>query len=347
VRDVLKKFQQFLLANQPLALIRVIETWGSSPRPPGSMMIVTTDMHVEGSVSAGCVENEIAHAAREIIDSGECKLMEFGVSDETAWSVGLSCGGKLKILMEAIRPAQFSDSERLLWNQLFESVRQNQPCLLVTLIENTRTRHLLYNETDRWIGASDFLSDAIAERALRHFREKKSEMSQSEGKFVFYHYFPRQPLLIVIGGTHIAVHLIPLAKQMEFKTIVIDPRAVFARPERFPIPPDEIIPDWPANALPTFSLNDETYTVVLTHDPKVDDEALQILLKNPVRYIGVLGSRKTHARRLERLKEMGFEERDLAQIHGPVGLPLGGKSPQEIALSIMAEIIQIKNNTPQ
>lgn len=164
------------------------------------------------------------------------------------------------------------------------------------------------------------------------------------GAAVFVQVFARRDRLLVVGAGHIAIHLVPFAQALDFAVTVIDPRQVFARAERFLVPPDELVASWPREALAHRELGDDTYAVLLTHDPKIDDEALGVLLRSDVRYIGALGSRKTHAERRERLAEAGFAEEVIGRVRGPVGLDIGAKSPAEIALSIMAEVVAVRRD---
>ena len=149
--------------------------------------------------------------------------------------------------------------------------------------------------------------------------------------------------MIIIGAAHITVDLVQLANMYGFETIVIDPRGIFSNKTQFTLPPDKIFEQYPSEVLGNYQLDAYTYAVVLSHDPKIDDNALHILLRSKVGYIGALGSRKTQAKRVARLQEAGFSEEEIGKIHSPVGVSINAKTPKEIALSIMAEVIQVKN----
>jgi xanthine dehydrogenase accessory factor len=182
-----------------------------------------------------------------------------------------------------------------------------------------------------------------AERLAREaYDQREPEVVELAGGEVFVQVFPRRDQLLIIGAGHITIPLVQYAAALDFETVVVDPRKVFASTERFPVAPDHLIPEWPQEALARRSLNEDTYALLLTHDPKIDDPALLLLLKSPVRYIGALGSRRTHAKRCGRLREAGFDEAAISRIKGPAGLDIGAESPAEMALSMIAEAIAAK-----
>lgn len=309
-------------------------------------MAIREDMQIAGSVSSGCVENDVIEAALDTIKTGKSKILEFGVSDDKAWSVGLSCGGTIKVFVEK-HPA-FSENlqEQQIWNKLTHAIDENKPCILLknlSALANQPHRHLLVYPDGGHHGSWGELTSQAKEIALRLYGERKSETVQIGENKIFIQVFSRKPKLIIIGGSHISIPLVKFARELEFETIVIDPRKVFTSPARFPIRPDKIISEWPQNVLPNIDLNEDTYAVLLTHDPKIDDEALKILLPSNVAYIGALGSKKTHAKRCARLREAGFSDEQIARIVGPVGLAINASSPAEIALSIIGQIIETKN----
>lgn len=288
----------FLAANQDqrLAIAIVVETWGSSPRPVGSMMAVTSDGRIAGSVSGGCVEGAVIETALRVIHSGLAEELEFKeLSPEDVWAVGLSCGGRIKVLV----------------------VPGDHPAMI---------------EARKRASARKPFSLQIDGTAVSVSEDPASGLS-----------YPAPERLLVIGGVHIAVPLLSMARDLGFETILIEPRSSFADAARFPVPPDRVFAAWPSAVLgQEFQVDASTYAVLLTHDPKIDDQALHILLRSDAAYIGCLGSRTTQAQRRARLAEEGFTEAEVARIHGPVGLAIGAKTPAEIALSIMAEIVQTR-----
>lgn len=343
MRDIFETISHWVSGNKPFALATVIRTWGSSPRGVGSMMAVSGESEVAGSVSGGCIEGAVIEEALKALHSGVPRRLSFGVSDETAWSMGLSCGGKIEVFVEKHLAFTGEAMERRIWHSLEQALRRNDPAILLTHLGAEKSRHLLFFPDGSQVGDWGDMNRAAGEQALQNYRARRSEALQIEAEPVFVQVFPRKDRLIVIGAGHICIPLLKFARELDFETIVIDPRKTFAAVERFPEPPDQLFCSWPDEVLSRIELNGDTRAVLLTHDPKIDDPALHILLKSEVAYVGALGSRKTHEKRCQRLEEAGFSVETIARIRGPVGLDIGAAAPAEIALSIMAEIVQIKN----
>jgi xanthine dehydrogenase accessory factor len=344
--DILTEINRWIEEDRPFALATVIQTWGSSPRGAGSAMAIREDMQIAGSVSSGCVENEVIEAALDTIKTGKPKILEFGVSDDKAWSVGLSCGGTIKVFVEKHPAFSMNPAEQEIWNRLTHAIEKNKPCILLKNLsasEGTFDRHLLVFSDGSYVGDWGELTFQAREAALRAYDERRSETVEIKKQEIFAQVFRRKPKLIIIGGSHVAVELVKFSSQLGFEATIIDPRKVFTSTERFPVQPQKIISEWPEKVLPDLDANEDTYAVLLTHDPKIDDEALRVLLPSNVAYIGALGSKKTHAKRCARLEEAGFSEAQIARIFGPIGLDINASSPAEIALSIMGEIIKTKN----
>jgi xanthine dehydrogenase accessory factor len=318
--DVLSAALRFQREGHGVAIATVVETWGSSPRPAGSQLVVRDDALFLGSVSGGCVEGRVVEEALEVIESDEPRLLDFGVSNEDAWDVGLACGGRVEIFVESLA------SNVELVRRLVEAIEQEEPRVAVTNLESGAMQILELGEGD-----DDEERHRVAE-ALR------SDRCQRHGDLFFRPYNP--PLrLIVVGAVHVTQALVVMARELGYDVTVIDPRPAFGNPERFP--GVALSNDWPDEALAALSPDHRTAIVTFTHDPKIDDPALVAALATPAFYVGALGSRKTHASRRERLLAEGLSEADVARIHGPIGLPLGGRSPAEIALSTLAEITQV------
>ena len=340
MRYIWNELEEWTQKGKVFALARVIQTWGSSPRSAGSAMLVGTDMEVAGSVSGGCIEGAVIEEARQVIEQGEARRLTYGVEDETAWSVGLSCGGEVSVWVERHLAFAETAATRDVWQALRQAVRGNRPTILLTPLEQGERGHLLVDlEEDEIVGDWGDLADAAFEKARDAYVRRQNEIVELAGRDVFVQVFPRRDQLLIVGAGHIAIPLVQFAQALEFETTVVDPRRVFATEERFPVAPDRLVAQWPEAALGDMELNDDTYAVLLTHDPKIDDQALHLLLGAPLRYIGALGSRKTHAKRCERLCEAGFGEAEIGRIKGPVGLDIRAKSPAEIALSIAAEMV--------
>ncbi|MBN1286577.1 MAG: XdhC family protein [Anaerolineae bacterium] len=329
--------------QESIALATVVETWRSSPRPVGAKLATTLSGKVAGSVSAGCVEGAIIETSYQVIRSGVPRLLTFGVTDDDAWGVGLTCGGTIKVFVE---PAQAFDG---IYTPLMEALEARRPFVIVTVLDGIEPllNHKCIFFPDGHSAGDLALLDAdlrrVKDAALAQLdREEGGEFALEDGAHFFLDVYPPVPRLVVVGAVHIAEKLIAMANLLGFDTILIDPRKTFATEERFPHV-QTLIQEWPQKALPRISLDRFAYVVSLTHDPKFDDPTLQIALGSDARYVGVLGSRRSHAMRLERLREAGLDEAQLARIHAPIGLPLGERSPAEIAVSILAEIIQVRS----
>jgi xanthine dehydrogenase accessory factor len=290
-------------------------------------MGVREDGAVVGSVSGGCVESAVIQAGLECLASGSPRLLDFGaLSDESVWEVGLSCGGRIQVWVDP------DPMRRLVWRKIVSQINCDQSAALITRVE----------PFDQWADPTDVGPASLVDPVEQAIQSGQSTEFEADGHRFFVQVFPLRERLVIVGAVHIAIPLVKFAKELGFQTIVIDPRPQLATPERFAVEPDTIIPMWPEKALAGINLTEESYCVVLTHDPKIDDVALAAFLRSPARYIGALGSRVTQEKRRRELLSQGFTENDLARIHGPVGLDIGARSPEEIALSIMAEIVQVR-----
>lgn len=302
-------------AGAGAVLATVVETWGSAPRPVGSQLAISGQGEIAGSVSGGCVEGAVVVEALEALEQGGARLLAFGVSDDDAFAVGLACGGRIRVLVE---PVGAGDLPEDILSALAEARAERQQ---VAYVVNTR------DWSRRLIGA-----DAFPDR----FRLDRSGFEDDGETFVAIHNPPLR--MVVVGGVHIAQPLMQMARLAGYDAVLVDPREAFASPARFP--GEVLIHDWPDAALAAQRLDARTAVVTLTHDPKLDDPAIVVALGSPVFYLGALGSPRTHGKRVERLREQGFAEAEIARIHAPVGLDIGARSPAEIALSVMAEITQ-------
>lgn len=301
-------------AGRRTALATVVETWGSAPRRIGAQLVIDEDARMEGSVSGGCVEGAVVVEALEALDDGQPRLLEFGVSDGDAFAVGLACGGTIRVLVEPVGPA-------LPEEMLAELVRARSERRPVAYVVETMTG-------TRRLEAEGFES---------RFRMDRSGFEEDGQTFVAIHNPPLR--LIVVGAVHIAQHLVPMARTIGYDPVVVDPRASFASPERFP--GTQLLHDWPDEAVEALGLDTRSALCLLTHDPKIDDPALEAGLRSGAFYIGALGSKRTHGKRLERMQDAGFSEADCARIHGPIGLDIGAASPAEIAVAVLAEMTRV------
>jgi xanthine dehydrogenase accessory factor len=302
MREVLGELEQWTREGEDIALATVVETWGSSPRPLGSKMVVTRSGKMAGSVSNGCIEGAVFDEAQKVLQSGKPKLAAFGVADDVAFEVGLACGGHIEVFVQPLAPAH---------KQLIAMLGRNEAATLRT--------NLVTGDVELTKGAPS-----------------GSELARRDGDD-FIEPVRRPAHLVIIGAIHIAIPLHRLAKLMGYRVTVVDARSKFATKERFP-EADELIVSWPDEAMAKLTLDNSTYVVILTHDPKFDLPALRSVLGKEVGYIGAIGSRKTNQNRFDALRAEGFTEEQLSRVHGPVGLDLGGRGAEETALGILAEI---------
>ncbi len=339
MRDVLDELVQWSQQGKEIALATVVQTWGSAPRPVGANMAITAKGEMAGSVSGGCVEGAVVEAALEMLRGGNPRLLQFGVADETAWEVGLSCGGNIEVF---IRPINLNFIED--WLQAQKEGKSVASVLMIDGPDEYLGHELLLLEGEKVQGSFgpdlDPQTLHYAQTALAAGTPNRIKDDELDTELFINVEIPL-PTLIVVGGVHIAIPLVSFAKTLGYRTIVIDPRRMFGSEGRFPNV-DQLLQVWPTKAFEELTLTSSTAVAMLTHDPKIDDPALKVALNSPAFYIGALGSRKTQAKRRKRLLDAGMTEEQLARIHAPIGLNLGGRSPEEIALAIMAEIVRAR-----
>lgn len=329
--EVFDTLEDWLSNGKRFAIAKVIGTWGSSPRPVGSVLLISEDMEMAGSVSGGCVENAVVKEAIKVLETGAPRQLHYGISDDDAWEVGLMCGGTLDVLVEPFPNGN-------LQTEVITALRANTGGVLLSKLD-TDTPEQKFVSADQ-INNQEL---AINDLTINAWRERKSQIVETADGRWFLHVLPRKNKILIFGAAHIAVELVRLARMFDFESIVIDPRQTFAERTQFTEAPDQLLIDWPAEVLPQFTLDHFTYAVLLTHDPKIDDQALDILLASDIGYIGAIGSKRTNAKRETRLRAAGYDDAAIARIHAPIGLNIGSKGAKEIALSIMAEIVQVKN----
>lgn len=307
---------QWHMAGRKVALATVVETWGSAPRRTGSQLVIDSDMAMEGSVSGGCVEGAvITEAIDAMAGDGAARLLEFGVNDGDAFAVGLACGGRIRVLVEPVGTALPVE----VLQDLVNARAARRPVALV---------RSLAGGAPRLIGAKEH---------QERFRMDRSGVDPDEDTFVQVFNPPLR--MAIVGAVHVAQALVPLAQSVGHDPVIIDPRPAFADAARFP--GVEISEEWPDDALTALGMDTRWSVITLTHDPKIDDPALRVALASDAYYVGALGSKRTQAMRRDRLAAEGISSDQLARIHGPVGLSIGAAGPAEIAVSIMAEVIQV------
>ncbi len=331
MKEVLPEIALWRERGDRIALATVIDVQRSAPRPPGAKMAVNEHGEIAGSVSGGCVEGAVAEVADEILRGGPPRLLHYGIADSDAWDVGLPCGGEIDVWVQAYEPGRFE-----------EVVRAGGRAAEVTVLEGASSGAKLLIEADGArqgsLGAPE-LDDEAARVAVELLWAETSE--RKDGLFIDV--VGPAPRLIVFGAVDIAASLCSLARAAGWRPYVVDPRARFATPERFP-DAEEVIAAWPEEAVAHLGgIDPATSIVVLTHDPKLDDAALLLSLASPARFIGAMGSRRAQAKRRERLVAAGVLDEEIERISAPVGLDLGGISREETALSILAEIVAARH----
>lgn len=326
MRGIVEDVRRWLDAGESIALATVVGCEGSSPRPLGSRMAVTASGHMAGSVSGGCVEGAVFRAAQEVLAGGAPQRLRYGAVDEEGWEVGLACGGVIDVFVEP-----WDEAHTL----VLSALEENETVGLVTRLDGG-------GHAMAWSDGRGYGDVTLRRELMALFPGPAAEPGRSSGHHVFLELFAHAPTLTIIGAVHIAAPLVVMAQVLGYHVRLVDARSAFATADRFP-GVDELIVAWPGDALPDRHLRPCDALVVLTHDPKFDIPALEIALTSPVGYVGLLGSASTQAKRHTALRQKGFSSEDLARIHGPVGLDLGGREPAEIALAILAEVVAARN----
>ena len=341
MRDILPDLDKWRADNNSIALATVIQTWGSSPRRAGAKMALTSDGKITGSVSGGCVEGAVFDTGVEVLKSNHPQLLHFGVADETAWEVGLACGGSIDIFVKPLNTELFKPLRSVLVDE--------QPAVLITVVRGSDELlglEMLVRDNGNVTG---LISNELNEQVMNLARETLSQGESrrtmlNEDIEIFMEVILPPPTVIAVGGVHITIALMSLAKTLGYRTVVVDPRSAFGNEERFPNV-DQLIQAWPDEAFQQMPITRSTAIAMLTHDPKLDDPALKIALPSSAFYVGALGSKNTQAKRRHRLLDEGLTEEQLNRLHGPIGLEIGAGTPEEIAMSIMAEIVAARNNS--
>jgi xanthine dehydrogenase accessory factor len=350
MREVIAEIENWQKAGKPVGIATNVKRNGMSLRPLGAKMAMTDQMDIAGSVTGGCIEGTVYDEAQKVIRSHQPCLLHYGVTgDEKPWDIGLSCGTSLDVFVEDLNSAA--------WKALFPAVQEafqkNQLAAVATVIcgAGLGNKMMVYPD-GRCLG--DLGNTELNEEAKTWMRELfitqeinwKEFTVAGESVEVFIDLLIPVARMIVIGAVHIAIPLVEMAKVMGFHTIVVDPREAFANRDRLP-KVDELIVDWPSTVLDKLNLDESSYVVAISHDEKLDNPALAVALTHSTRYVGVLGTRKNVPQRLAALRELGVNEEQLQKLRAPIGLPLGAETPEEIALSILAEMISARHGLPR
>jgi xanthine dehydrogenase accessory factor len=331
VNDVLPEVTRWIDRGDKVALATVVDVHRSAPRPPGAKMAVNEHGEIAGGVSGGCVEGAVVEIADAVMRGEPPRVVHYGIADSEAWDVGLPCGGEIDVWVQAYEPGRFA-----------EVGRAGGRAAEVTLLEGARPGAKLLVEADGdrsgSLGSPELDDDAARVAADLLW----TETSERRGP-LFFDVVAPAPRLIAFGAVDIAAPLCTLARGAGWRAYVVDPRARFATPERFP-DAEEVIVAWPEEAFARLGgIDPATSIAVLTHDPKLDDAALVIALRSPARFVGAMGSRRAQAARRERLLAAGLGEEELERLSAPLGLDLGAADREETALSILAEIVAARH----
>jgi xanthine dehydrogenase accessory factor len=347
VRDILDQITKWWDAGETFGLATVVNTFRSAPRDPGAALAVFGG-EVVGSVSGGCVEGAVYELAQEVCESGQPVLQTYGISDDTAFDVGLTCGGIIQLFVEPVSRERFTGLAGVA-----AAIRDEVPVAVATVIAGPgmlgARRVIRVDAATGTLGAGDRLDAAVDDDArgmlaqgltgVRHYGEHGER--RLDDLSVFVQSFAPPPRMLVFGAIDFAAAVARSGKFLGYRVTVCDARPIFATHARFP-DADEVVVEWPHRYLARTPVDQRTVICVLTHDPKFDVPLLEVALRTPAGYIGAMGSRRTHEDRLARLREAGLTEDELAQLRSPIGLDLGARTPEETAVSVAAELIQLR-----
>jgi xanthine dehydrogenase accessory factor len=351
LRDILDTITKWWDEGETFGLATVVRTFRSAPRDPGAALAVEPDGEVVGSVSGGCVEGAVYELSAEVASSGQPVLQTYGVSDDDAFAVGLTCGGILDIFVEPISRETFPEL-----GEIAAAVERGEPVAVATVISGpgqVGARRVIWGDVERAsdgsLGSGERLDAAVDDdvrgmlaqglTGVRRYGEHGER--RGDELAVFVNSFAPPPRMLVFGAIDFAAAVARVGKFLGYHVTVCDARPIFATKSRFP-DADEVIVDWPHRFLAGIEVDARTVICVLTHDPKFDVPVLEVALRTPAGYIGAMGSRRTHEDRLERLRAAGMTEEELARMRSPIGLDLGARTPEETAVSIAAELIQLR-----
>ncbi len=341
MREILDSLTRWQAAGEDIAVATLVRVHGSAPRRPGARLCVSRAGGVAGSVSGGCVEADVVRRAAEVLDSKQAAVARYSLAGDAELEVALACGS-IEVLIE---PFQAD----VTWRVLVTALAERRAVALATVLdpEFLITRRLVISSDGLSAGSIDphvdgeIVTEAGKMLAAGGTAVIPVRLAGQAGSVFIEAFLPPERLYIV-GATEIGMHLCRMAAELGFEVTVIDPRSVFATEERFP-QAHRLLRTWPQEALEGAALDDRAYVVTLTHDFKLDVPALAAALRSKARYIGALGSSRTHARRKARLADSGFTPSVLARIHAPVGLDIGAATPAEIAVAILAEMLAVRN----
>ena len=344
MQDVLDELVEWWRAGERVGVVTVVATWSSAPRQPGAAMLVGPDATAVGSVSGGCIEGAVYDLATQARASGAAALHRFGVSDDDAFAVGLTCGGTIEVLVEGVDRQSFPELD-----DVAADIRAGRPVAVATILSGPRLgAHLVVRPDAMTLGTfgSQRFDDAVRDDALGLLSQGSNGVlhygpdgeRRGDDVAVFVASYAPKPRLIVFGAIDFAAAVARVGSFLGYRVTVCDARPIFATAKRFP-DADEVVIEWPHRYLARADVDERTVVCVLTHDPKFDVPLLEVALRLPLAYVGAMGSRKTNADRLDQLRARGLSEQELSRLHAPIGLDLGARTPEETAVSVAAEII--------
>lgn len=344
MRDVLDRLMDWWAEGHRVGIGTVVRTWKSAPRQAGAAMLVGPGGEVVGSVSGGCVESAVYEAAQDVLGGAEPRLERYGVSDDDAFQVGLTCGGTIEVFVDAVDSTSLPGL-----GQLADDVAERRPVAMATVIAGPGRlgSHLIIRPDGR-AGSlgSDRLDDAVVDDARGLLDQGMTGVRRygADGErrgdelSVFVQSFAPPPRMLVFGAIDFAAAVASVGSFLGYHVTVCDARPVFATKARFP-QADDVVVRWPHEYLAETTVDERTVICVLTHDPKFDVPLLEVALRTPAAYVGAMGSRRTHDDRIARLRDRGMSDKELARLASPIGLDLGARTPEETAISVAAEIV--------
>ncbi len=347
MRDILTEISGWWQSGETFGLATVVRTFRSAPRDPGAALAVSAAGDVVGSVSGGCVEGAVYEVAQEVCETGTPVLQTYGVSDDDAFAVGLTCGGILDIFVEPVSRASFPEL-----GDIAAAVQSGEPVAVATVVAgpgSVGARRVIWpGDASGSLGLAR-LDDAVDDdtrgmlaqglTGMRHYGAQGER--RADELSVFVNSFAPPPRMVVFGAIDFAAAVASIGKYLGYHVTVCDARPVFATRGRFP-DANEVVVEWPHRFLQRTAVDERTVICVLTHDPKFDVPVLEVALRTPAAYVGAMGSRRTHEDRLGRLRAVGMTDAELARLRSPIGLDLGARTPEETAVSVAAELIQLR-----
>lgn len=335
--NLVQDVRSWLAEGKGVAIATVVRTWGSSPRKPGSIMAVADDGAMVGSISGGCIEGSVVAEALNCLHDSASRLISFHAADEDAWNVGLPCGGNIDVFVQPF------DEE--VHRCMLDHLESDEPFTYAVVVRGECTPVGAQAIVSKRGRSQSWMDPTLLEEALEVFavrpEHEHAGIYEAMGHELFMYRHEARPTIVCVGAVHIASALVDLAKTLGYRTIVIDPRRAFATEERFS-KADLVLASWPQEAFSQIDIDSHTAVCILSHDEKIDGPGLYEALRTRAFYIGCLGRPETLLERRRALEGMGVPAAEFARIYGPIGLHIGGRAPEDIALSTLAQISAVR-----